>query len=210
MKLARGVHHGDIALGLLAVSPGTSQTIAHDLAEDILRIAAGRTDDLTDTGQAFLQRLLEADLPSTKVCQGLAIQNIAALTSDAADIRAAVNRLERLMTNPADATRAWSVLLADAALLIERRSARDALSIGRLLSEQGLGITLGDMRMPTVAAAALSAWTIENNSKFRIIGVGHALSLADAWIPVSCRVKLPETETETAGLQSHAPLSRLE
>lgn len=201
MKLARGVHHGDITLGLLAVSPGTGQTIADDLAEDILRIAAGRTDDLTDTGQAFLQRLSEADLPSTKVCQGLAIQTLAALPSNAADIRAAVNRLERLMTNPADASRAWSVLLADASLLIERRSARDALSIGRLLSEQGLGITLGDMRMPTVAAAALSAWTMENNSKFRIIGVGHALSLADAWIPVSCRVKLPETETETAGLQ---------
>lgn len=152
LKLARGLSNGTISLGLLAVSSGTSQAISQDLARDLGRLAAGRTDDLTEIGQDFLDRLRAEGLDIARSCQGLTIQVIHAQESDTADIRQATTRLELLVNEPSDAARAWSEILADAIRLIERRGARDALAVARLLSERGVGLKPAPGREPALAA----------------------------------------------------------
>ncbi|MCS6627047.1 hypothetical protein N0B44_29455 [Roseibacterium beibuensis] len=198
LKLATGVHEGRMDQGLLAISPGSSRTVAEDLATDIVRLGLGRSDNLTDIGREFVERLQAAGLPVQTVCRKLAIQTVSALEPDGSDIRAAVVRLEGVLASPAHARRGWDVLAADAARLIALRGARTVGTIGQLLQDDDVAFASRDGAAPLAVAAKLRAWTLETNATFSIIGVKTPLSLDDAWIPLKCQVKTPETDGDLA------------
>lgn len=199
LRLATGVHEGRIDFGLLAISPGSSRTVASDLANDIKRLAQGRSDNLTEIGSELVKRLQSASLPVEAVCQKLAIQTIGALAPEATDIRNAVIRLEGVLATPAEARRSWDVLAGDAAQLIALRGARTADGVSRLLQDHGIAIASnGGDGTPLVTAAGLRVWTIATNATFTIIGVKTALPLDSAWIPVKCQVQSPETDSDLA------------
>jgi len=206
LALATGLVRQEIALGLLAVSFGTSGTIVTGLSNDIGRLATGRQDELTDIGKDFLQRLQAAHLDPAVACQGLAIQMIHALEVDGADIRNATSMLKDLVADARDASRAWGELYRDAGRMIEARGARDALGVARLLGQRGIGLTNQHCDAPALVALAHRNWVMETSSRFTIIGVKHRLNLADAWIPVTCAVSEvgPETSLEDALKQYHA------
>ena len=63
LELARALHEKTIAYGLLIVSPDSSSTVRHELANDLLRMGDGRFDGLKPLARQFHTLLESAVLP---------------------------------------------------------------------------------------------------------------------------------------------------
>lgn len=61
----RGISVGRIDAGVLAVCPNSSGTIREALAEAIVRLGTGRSDELLEIGQAWAERLSSASLTTS-------------------------------------------------------------------------------------------------------------------------------------------------
>lgn len=198
MKLAKGIAAGEIAYGILAVCDA-SRTISVELARDIARLGEGREDGLSDLGKALRKRLKEADYPVRDVCSRLRIHTFHANEFDAADVRAACTRLERLLVQPNQAVTAFRLLHDDAGVLIERRGARDAATIAQVLRAHDIQL-VGAGEMPSAILAAVAAWTLASTKDFKILGVAKPLPL-DVSADLVAHV-LEETEDTGESLQT--------
>jgi len=179
LALAEAIHADAIQWGLLVVCPQSSGTV-RALGPEIRRLADGRRDDLSEIAQDFVARLEARHLPVIDVCAKLAVEVVAAIDGDRADIRAATVRLEPLLERSADAQLAWRALETDANALIRRRGARAPAAIARVLEDAGVTLADSAKAGPAVVAGKLARWTESVNAKFRIIGVKRPLPTVEA------------------------------
>ena len=127
--LAQGLTADPELRAILLVSPDSSSTIRRDLANDLARMASGRTDGLKAISREFAGRLEDRGLCAEETADRLRI-----VTLDPDHARQTMRRdLEDLCATPAAARAAAFALENDAAHLIERRGRRDLRTIVQTL-----------------------------------------------------------------------------
>lgn len=189
MRLSRAIHAGMIGYGCLVVSPDSTRAIRAELARDIIRLGDGRSDRLSEFGQALVSQLTAADLPISAVCQRLRIVTVNALTTDDASVRAARAELGHLCKSESRVDDAWNRLYRDASELIELRGARSASSVIRVLQSAGVDIAEGPGGDLATILTKLTAWGFTASRSFGIFGAPKAPSIDDAWIPLKAAIR---------------------
>lgn len=186
LAMGKAISDGKIGFGVLAVSTSSSSTVREDLANAIFRIGDGRTDDLPEIAEAFLEKLDTAGL-ARSVCKTLRIVTLSAATHDGASIaaaRAELGHVCRAWTIDA----AWNTLYRDGIDLIDRRGRRELSSLVQLLKANNVALT-DDVESPAELLSTLADWTIRTNATFSIFGVKKPLRLSEAWIPLHAIVR---------------------
>lgn len=121
LPLARAIHDGTIAHGVLVVCPQSSLAIRRELAEDLVRIGEGLTDGLHEVSLQFVEWLEQHGLPAQPLCGRLHVQTIDALDGDSESVRSARDLLRHLCKNPDDASVVWNTLYDDAERIVTGR-----------------------------------------------------------------------------------------
>lgn len=176
LAMAKAIHAGTLDYGVIAVAPDTSGSVKDDLSRDILRLADGRHDDLTEIGKDLKARLERARLPVKSSCARIRIQIVHALEIDGADVKATLSLLCQVCTRESDAFSAWTALYAGASVLIARKG-RWSLKDGTDLLRANK-IDLRDADFPAALLARLSSWTAASNSDFCLPGLKKRLPLS--------------------------------
>jgi hypothetical protein len=192
-KLALAVHRAEIGFGVLVICPESSRTITRDLAEDIIRLGEGRSDNLSPIAAEFDQKLGKLGLSASAVCRRLRIVTMHALSGDQASILAARAELDHVCRDKSQIGQAWDRLYRDAGEIIQLRAARTAASITHLLVSAGIEIVTATSDAPAAVLTRLTAWVIKTNASFSILGVQKQLSIEDAWISLPIAVSKPDT-----------------
>lgn len=182
LKLARAIDSREIDYGVLVVSPDSSRSIAYGLAKDIRHLADGRTDSLSQQGEAWHTKLEDAGLCVSETCARLRIRVVHAIESDAVAIVTARSLLSRLLSSQETAAWAWDRLYREAHELIERPGRWTIPALLKLLDSAGFG--QGTKASPILVASRLCDWIRDTNRSFSILGVKSELSIQDAWIPL--------------------------
>ncbi|WP_037491473.1 MULTISPECIES: NACHT domain-containing protein [Sphingobium] len=185
LDLARGLNARQIAFGVLAVSPDSSQTVRHKLERDLRLIGSGRTDRLFDIGHKWIAKLEAEGFDLVTISRGLRIQTVAATDGNVDAVRAAKAVLGRHCGSAA-ADRAWYALLEGAHTLIARKGRWDLLAVVRLLMAAGVPLAQDGSRGR--AAAKLIAWVSSANQDFMVFGADRPIPLDDAWIALNTRL----------------------
>lgn len=186
LDLARGLNAGQIAFGVLAVSPDSSQTVRHKLERDLRLIGSGRTDRLFEIGHKWIVRLEAQGLDPVAISRALRIQTIAATDGNVDAVRAVKAILARHCGSAAATDRTWHALLEGAHALIARKGRWDLLAVVRLL--MAAGIPLAPAGSPGGAVAKLIAWVNSANQDFMVFGADRPIPLDAAWIALSARL----------------------
>ncbi|MDP1836933.1 MAG: ATP-binding protein [Reyranella sp.] len=189
LKLSQAIRDGDIAYGILVVSPDSSRSIAPELAQDIRRMGDGRTDNLGALAERLSQELVRAGMSIQRTCEKLRIVTIHALHEDEISIQLARHRLTQICAKSDQVLPAWDRLYRDAAELIETRGLRSSSSILRILRSTGIGVKSSSAAIPGAALAKLVDWTLSSTESFSILGIKQPLSIEDAWIPLRALVR---------------------
>ena len=122
----------------LVVDSSSSRTITLDLAHQLVRLRAGRADDIGQPARSLLEDL------GTDSCKALCRVRIAVLDLDAEPIGRDAKRATQLLadnvrdTKRADA--AWEVLVADGGRLCADRSRRNRNQLVTLLKSDGIEV----------------------------------------------------------------------
>lgn len=198
-KLATAHHDGTIDYGVLIVSPTSSNTISYDLAGDIVRLGDGRTDNLSNIAQKWVEKLKEQGLPIIESCKCIRIQTINALAGNQSSVLAARSEIAHLCIDQQQTNTAWNVLYKDALALIEQRGRRDVSSVLRLLRSEGVGLANNNSTAPMLVLEKLTSWMLATYASFSIFGIKKSLRIDEAWIPLSAVVE-NEAETEIGSL----------
>lgn len=192
VAMGTAIADGKIDFGVLAVSPSSSKTVREELANAILRIGEGRTDNLPKIAKVFLGKLTTAGLTPTPICRGLRVVTIAAAAHDGASVQAAQAELGHVCRDVATIGAAWNVLYRDAVELIDHRGRRELSSLVQLLKANSIALA-DDAASPASLLSRLADWTIKTNATFSIFGVKKPLRLSEAWIPLRAVVHEEQT-----------------
>ena len=182
ISLATGISGGRITYGVLVVCPETSEPVASDFAEDIVRIGEGRTDGLSNHGETLQRKLIDLGLNAKSVCGHLRIRRIHALAYDDADLRASRTELEQILDDGREAGKAFDGLYRDSCRLIEYRGSRNISSILKLLQSIGVVPTKIKGVSPASTLKQLTDWTKATNGTLTFLGSQRTLPIAKAWI----------------------------
>lgn len=169
------VRDGEFDYGLLAIAPDSSSTVREDLANDLQRLAQGRTDHLTDIGTELHRRLNTVGGDWASACKRVTIRVVHALETDGADIRATKEVLRTVCSNDSDADAAWNALYQDAVLRIEHRGRWSTSYLVAVLAKAGIAIRDGESRAAT--ARRLVDWVKASNASFTLPTIRKALPL---------------------------------
>lgn len=182
--LSRGISEGTIDAGVLAVCPNSSGTIREALAEDIVRLGAGRTDGLREIGKAWAELLSSSSLDATLVCRHLRIVVVSAIDGNREAEVAAGERLGRIVHDPGGA---WPVLVEYGRRLIRRRERSTPEDIYRtlLLAHVKLKTTDVDTRVQLVAA--MREWLHRTYANMTFIGVHSEVPFDACWIELDAQ-----------------------
>lgn len=183
------VNNGHLAYGVLAVAPDSSRTICVDLANDVVRLGEGRSDNLTDIGTDLLNRLQLRGSAWAQKCKYVRIHVVHALEPENAEIKAAKEALRWMCADDVQAEAAWDVLCLDAVRLIKQRGRWDLRSLITLLKTKG--ITIRDADFPAAVATKLSNWVHSTARAFTPPGSLKPL-------PLSTIIKMSVVETSRA------------
>lgn len=186
LALATGLDAGTIQYGVLIVSPDTSKTIWTQLAADSRRLSEGRTDDLSEIGLEWLNRLTAATLPVDAVCARLRIHVVHASAADPASVMMARTRLQSLFASAAHVERVWLRLYHDAHAITERRGRWEQATLARMLI--AMGVQASAAATPASVALRVSRWAFDANQSFSLLGVKSQLSIDKAWLPLKAGV----------------------
>jgi hypothetical protein len=185
MALSKGISSGTIEAGVLAVCPNTSGTIREALAEDIVRLGAGRTDGLREIGRAWAERLSSSSLDATFVCRHLRIVVISAIDGNREAELAASERLSRIVHDPRTA---WSVLVGYGRRLIRRRERSTPEDIYRALSLANVKLKTTDVETRVQLVAATREWLHRTYANMTVIGVHSEVPFEKCWIELDARM----------------------
>jgi hypothetical protein len=205
-RLASAIRASTIDYGVLIVSPTSSNTITQDLANDLVRLGEGRSDNLSNIGATLASKLVALGLSVQDLCKRIRIQTVPALASDQAAILTARAELAHLCALEPQILSAWNSLYNDASALIEHRGRRDVSSVLRLLRAEGIDLADTKATAPATLLENLATWTLETNAFFTIFGVQQLLRTDEAWISLRAVVRSEaeaENDTLAEALQSY-------
>ena len=184
--MARAVHSGEIASGVLVVSPDSSRTITGELLRDLRRLSDGRTDSLSDIGEDLRDRLMGEGFPVARICAQLSIVIVHAIEGDALARDSAINLLDEMARSQESASAAWDALYQEAGRLVERRGRWTARSLITTLS--ATNIEFVEENSPAALLSSLRRWVFDVNATFSVPGCRLPISIDNAWIPLHARV----------------------
>lgn len=196
MDLSRGISDGTIAAGVLAVCPNSSGTIREALAEDIIRLGAGRTDGLREIGQAWATLLLASSLDATLVCRHLRIVVVSAVDGNREAEAMAAERLGRIVQNQA---LAWRALVDYGRRLIRRRERSAPEDIYRSLSLAKIALKTTEAETRLQLSAAIRQWLHRTHASMTILGVHSKVSFEACWLELDAQA-MDDTSTEQEDL----------
>ena len=120
----------------LVVDSSSSRTITFDLARQLVRLRAGRSDDIGQPVKSLLKDL------GTDACKTLCRVRIAVLDLDVGSIGRDAKRATELLADnlrdPNKAAAAWDVLVADGSRLCANKSRRNRNQLVTLLKSRGI------------------------------------------------------------------------
>lgn len=183
-SMAEAIVNGDIAYGILIVSPDSSNTIRTHLAHDLTRIGDGRNDDLKDLALEFKDRLKALGLDAQQVCSRLRIVICRCDDGDDADVRAARAELAHLVAKQSDVRSAWNELYRDAERQMRLRGQREASAVLNVLASANIALRK-DSQSPSALIAQLSDWVLAANERFSVFGIDQPFSIDEGWIPIN-------------------------
>lgn len=196
MALSRGVSDGTIDAGLLAVCPNSSGTIREALAEDIIRLGAGRTDGLREIGQAWAARLLASSLDATLICGHLRIVVVSAVDGCREAEATAAERLSRIVQNQ---QAAWPVLVEYGRRLIRRRERSTPEDIYRTLSLANVALKTSEVDTRVQLSGAIRQWLHRTYASMTILGVHSKVPFEACWLELDAQA-MDDTSTEQEDL----------
>jgi len=196
MDLSKGVSDGTIDAGVLAVCPNSSGTIRETLAEDIVRLGAGRTDGLREIGQAWAERLLALSLNATLVCRHLRIVVVSAVDGSREAEATAAERLSRIVQNP---EAAWPVLVEYGRRLIRRRERSAPEDIYRTLSLARVALKTSEIETRVQLSAATHQWLHRTYANMTILGIHSEVPFEACWLELDAQA-MEDTSTEQEDL----------
>jgi hypothetical protein len=173
---------------VLLVDTTSSGTIKNDLSLDLRRIADGRRDDLTATGQATLEKLTDWGVDPTDIARRLTI-----VALDPNHARELMRRdLLLLWGSEAEANHAVTWLENEALQLIETRGRRDLIRLVSKLRSCGLE-PARSAELPASHLARLTEWVERTTESFSVLGVSRPINTDAGWLPLD--VKRSEVPT---------------
>lgn len=179
LALAQGISAGSINAGVLAVCPNSSGSIRETLAEDIIRLGAGRTDGLREIGQDWVMRLSAASLEASLVCRYLRIVVVSVVDGNREAEATAAERLSRIVQDPQPA---WTTLVDCGRRLIRRRGRATPEDIYRDLSLARVMLKTSDIDTRVQLLAATREWLHRTHASITILGVNGAVPFEACWL----------------------------
>ncbi|WP_417220419.1 NACHT domain-containing protein [Achromobacter spanius] len=184
LDLSRGISDGTIDAGVLAVCPNSSGTIREALAEDIVRLGAGRTDGLREIGQAWGAKLSASSLDATLVCARLRIIVISAVDGNREAEATAAERLGRIVQNQGAA---WPVLVEYGRRLIRRRERSIPENIYRALSLANIALKTTEVDTRVQLSAAIRQWLRRTYASMTVLGVHTEIPFDACWLELDAQ-----------------------
>lgn len=185
LALARGVSEGRIDAGVLAVCPNSSATIREMLAEDVVRLGAGRSDGLREIGRDWAKRLSLASLDASLVCRHLRIVVASAVEGNREAEATATERLSRVIHDP---QAAWPVLVEYGRRLIRARGRATSEDIYRNLSLARIALKTNDIGTRVQLLAATREWLHRTHANITVLGVHGTVSFEACWLELDAHV----------------------
>lgn len=188
IALSRAISANEISFGVLVVCPVSSQTIATQLAQDIVRLGSGASDRLSQTGAKFVAKLKENSLDAQTICKRLRIVRMHCLRNDDASVKAAQAELAHICARQDQVQQSWDRLYRDAHSLIEMRGRRTAVSVLQVLRSTAIEVASPSKAGPVTEIEALTKWLLSTTEEFFVVGSATPLSLDTDWIKISVQV----------------------
>jgi len=185
LALAKGISDGSIHSGVLAVCPNSSGTIREALAEDIVRLGAGRFDGLREISQEWARQLVAASLDVGFVCQHLRIVVVSAVDGNRESETTATERLNRVTPDP---LLAWPVLVNCGRILIRRRGRTTSENIYRDLSLANVALKTSDIGTRVQLLAATREWLHSTHANMNLLGVRGTVPFEACWLELDVHV----------------------
>jgi hypothetical protein len=199
MALAKAIHQGELAYGILAVASDSSATIKEKLADDIERLGEDRVDRLSEIGDDFYARLIAEGIPAESVCRSLRIRVIDTLISKNGDINAAKNVLRSICEHEASAATAFDILSHRALRLIENRGRWTLRDLVRLLKTRGIKL-LND-GSPGALLDRYAQWVCDTHDDYAILGAPRRIPI-DHLLPMRLEHRKFEQEEAADALSA--------
>lgn len=196
MNLSRAISDSTIDAGVLAVCPNSSGTIREALAEDIVRLGAGRTDGLREIGQAWATQLSVLSLDATLVCRRLRIVVVSAVDGNREAEATATERLGRIVLNQ---EAAWPVLVEYGRRLIRRRERSTPEDIYRILSLANVALKSAEVDTRVQLSAAAREWLHRTHASMTILGVHSKVPFEACWLELDAQA-MDDASTEQEDL----------
>lgn len=184
MDLSVAISDSTIDAGVLAVCPNSSGTIREDLAEDIVRLGAGRTDGLREIGQEWAAQLSASSLDATLVCRRLRIVVVSAVDGNREAEATAAERLSRIVHNQ---EAAWPALVEYGRRLIRRRERSTPEDIYRTLSLANIALKTTEVDTRVQLSAATRQWLHRTYSSMTVLGVHSEVPFDACWLELDAR-----------------------
>lgn len=184
MALSKGLSDDLIDAGVLAVCPNSSGTIRETLAEDIVRLGAGRTDGLREIGQVWAAQLSASSLDATLVCRRLRIVVVSAVDGNREAEATAAERLSRIVQ---DQGTAWPVLVEYGRRLIRRRERSTPEDIYRTLSLANIALKTIEVDTRVQLAAATRQWLHRTYANMTVLGVHSEVPFDACWLKLDAK-----------------------
>ncbi|RED32661.1 NACHT domain-containing protein [Rhodopseudomonas thermotolerans] len=188
IALSQAISANKISFGVLVVCPASSQTIATQLSQDIVRLGSGAIDRLSQTGVKFVAKLKEISLDTQTVCKRLRIVRMHCLRNDDSSIKAAQAELAHICARKDQVQQSWDRLYRDAHSLIELKGRRTAVSVLQILRSTAIEVATPSNAGPVTAIEALTKWILSTTAEFFVVGSDTSLSLDTDWIKISVQV----------------------
>ena len=185
LALAKGISDGSIHSGVLAVCPNSSGTIREVLAEDIVRLGAGRFDGLREISQEWARQLVAASLDVGFVCQHLRIVVVSAVDGNRESENTAAERLNRVTPVP---LLAWPVLVNCGRILIRRRGRTTSEDLYRDLSLANVPLKTSDIGTRVQLLAATREWLHSTHANMNLLGVRGTVPFEACWLELDAHV----------------------
>jgi hypothetical protein len=173
--LAKAVHEGTLAYGVLIVDPQSSRAIRIKLAQDIIDVGKGA--DVSTKGHiATWQRRLESKgIPIEAVCPRIRIKIFHGTEVDSGDVEGARKALNRLMVSGNTSQGAWPTLIDEVMGEMASSGRINSDSLAKMFTRHGFALN------PKTCSAALHShyrdWVKDHNSDFAWPGARKGLPL---------------------------------
>lgn len=179
ISLSTGISKSKIDAGVLAVCPNSSGTIREDLAEDIVRLGAGRTDGLREIGKAWADMLRSSSLDAALICSKLRVVVVSAIDGNREAEGTAEERLSRIVRDPGAA---WPVLVEYGRSLIRRRGRSLPEDIYRVLALANVKVNSAEVETRIQLIVAVRRWLCQTYVNMNILGVRCDIPFDSCWI----------------------------